>query len=66
MHHREPLPLLYETLFQITAMRDDVDALSGAIEDTDTARFVTRLNTLERQALTLLQIVEADENPVSH
>ena len=66
MRHRDPLPLLYRSLFQITAMRDDVGALSGEVEDAETARFVSRLDVLEREAMKLVEMLEAIDNTTSH
>jgi hypothetical protein len=66
MRHRDPLPLLYRSLFQITAMRDDVGAMRGDLEDADARRFVNRLDTLEQQAMKLLDMLEAFDNLTSH
>ena len=66
MRHRDPLPLLYRSLFQITAMRDDVGTLSGEVEDAEAARFVSRLDTLERQAMKLVEMLEVIDNTTSH
>ena len=66
MRYREPLPLLYSSLFQITAMREDVGGFLGAIDAKEATRLFTRLDTLEQKAIILLQTVEAAGHHASH
>lgn len=59
------LASLYEALSKISVLRDDVSDLSPDLAETQLARFLTQLDTAEREALRLMAGIEG-ERVVAH
>jgi hypothetical protein len=66
---RRPLPLLpriYDALFDLSLMRDEVRRLGGKIAERDTLRFNSHFDLLEAKALRLVDEFESRHRVVAH
>jgi hypothetical protein len=63
---RPSVPKLYGTLFEISAMREQVRALGVDPTDYAAARFLSRLQEVETQAIRLLEHIETNRGVVTH
>lgn len=63
---RRVAPVLYVALFEIALMRDEVRAIRGDLADEAAARFLSRLDAAEREALRLIERVERGRSSVPH
>jgi hypothetical protein len=66
MKRRPSVPKLYGTLFEISAMREQVRELGVDPTDFAAARFLSRLGEVEAQALRLLEHIETSRGAVTH
>ena len=66
MTKRPVVPNLYRALFDISLMRDEVTGLRAELADADTARLLSRLDSVERVALRLIEAVETRAKVVAH
>jgi hypothetical protein len=57
---------LYEALFEVTSMRNAVGAIRPDLEETETTRFLSRLEVAELSALQLIDRVERDHGISAH
>ncbi|HEX8616247.1 MAG TPA: hypothetical protein VF911_01565 [Thermoanaerobaculia bacterium] len=60
------MPKLYNALFAISSLRDEVHGLCGEVEAADAARFLARLQQLETKALYLIENVETQKRIAQH
>ena len=58
MKTRPTASLLYTALFELTALRSELRALSAALGERETARLASRLDAAESRAARLLDEVE--------
>jgi hypothetical protein len=63
---RPSAPKLYGTLFEISAMRQQVRELGVDPSDYAAARFLSRLGEVEAQAMRLLDRLETRRGVVTH
>ena len=66
MKKRRVVPNLYRALFDISLMRDEVTGLRAELADADTARLLSRLDSVERVALRLIEAVETRAKVAAH
>ena len=60
------MPKLYNALFEISSLRDEVHGLCGEVDPADAARFLARLQQLESKALYLIDNVESQKRVAQH
>ena len=66
MKKRPVVPNLYRALFDISLMRDEVTGLRAELADTEAARLLSRLESVERVALRLIEDVESRAKVAAH
>jgi hypothetical protein len=60
------VPSLYQALFEISCMRDDISALQAEVSEAEAARLMSRIEWAERAASRLLDQVESRRNVAGH
>lgn len=60
------VPTLYQALFEIPLMREEVGALRDHLNDRDAVRLLLQLQQAEQLALRLLDQMESGRNALAH
>jgi hypothetical protein len=66
MKRRPLIPYVYSALFEISSLREQLHGLSADLGAEEAARFTSRLQRLESDALHLIDNVESRRPTTSH